>query len=84
MRQRLLDADGDDSIRQLINDTFVNYDADFAEGLSRAAGDATGSEHIGGLVEETISERRMAGRRKRVKRSNKKKSKRSNKKTRKR
>lgn len=84
LRQRLLDADGDDSIRQLINDTFANYDAEFAEGLSRAAGDATGSEHIGELVEETISERRMAGRRKRVKRSNKKKSKRSNKKTRKR
>lgn len=84
LRQRLLDADGDDSIIQLINDTFDNYDAEFAENLSRAAGDATGSEDIGGLVEDTISERRMAGRRKRVKRSNKKKSKRSNKKTRKR
>lgn len=93
LRQRLLDAEGDDSIRQLINDTFANYDADFAEGLSRAAGDATGSEHIGELVEDIISERRMAGRRKRAKRlkgskkrniSNKKKRNISNKKTRKR
>lgn len=82
LRQRLVDAEGDDSVRQVINDTFDEYHADFAEDILRDAANAIGTEYIGELVEETINERRLAGRRKRLKGS--KKSKSSNKKTRKR